>query len=191
MGITQNKCWRHFKVFRMFWCEVQRVSTTYTCPSLCVRCCQTILDFRATFAGKLVPLQPKLALQAPGAAQRCCPRVLPAPFPAGMDFQSTLQPGSANPHEMALFRGDFFPRQCRNAVKVAELSQREEPSSPSACSGQPARRFSYKYFQHFFEATYFRGGFQPLSSFPLCPPSPLFFPHGGHLMVSGEIPPRA
>lgn len=83
----------------------------------------------------------------------------------------------------------FFPSQCRNAVKVAELSQLEELSSPSVCHRQPARHFSYKYFQHFFEATYFGVVPTPLSSCPLCPSLPP--PHGGHLMVSGEIPPRA
>lgn len=73
---------------------------------------------------------------------------------------------------MALFRGDFFPRQCRNAVKVAELSQLEKPSSPSVCHRQPARHFSYKYFQHFLEATYFGVVSTSLFSFPLCPPPP-------------------
>lgn len=146
-------------------------------------------------------LAPKLALQAPGAAQWCCPRILPAaawePLPSGMGFQSALWPGSANSNKMGLFRGDFFlffPSQCRNAVKVAELSHLEELSSPSVCHGQPARHFSYKYFQHFFEATYFGVVSTPLSSFPLCPspPRPPFTPpHGGHLMASGEIPPRA
>lgn len=123
-----------------------------------------------------MPLQPKLPLQVPGAAHRCCPRILPAaawdpaPLPLGMGFQSTLWPGSAHSNKLALFRGDFFPRQCRNA----ELCQLEEPSSPSVAMGGLPGIFLINIFSISLKP-HILGWFPPPPLIPFVSPPPLFF----------------